>query len=47
MKIEYKWQPTMVIDLTDEEAGQIIHGDVINMSNAIIMKQKGINLYAV
>ena len=48
MKIEYKWQPTIVIDLSDEEAKQIIQGDVINMSNAIIiMKQKGINLYTV
>ena len=48
MKVEYKWQPTIVIDLSDEEAKQIIQGDVINMSNAIIiMKQKGINLYTV
>ena len=46
MKIEYEWQPTKIVDLTDEEVGQIVQGDVINISNAlIIMKQKGISLY--
>ena len=46
MKVEYKWQPTKIVDLTDEEVRQIIQGDVINISNAlIIMEQKGIVLY--
>ena len=46
MKIEYEWQPTKIVDLTDEEVGEIIQGDMINISNAlIIMKQKGIALY--
>ena len=43
IKVEYQWKPTQVIDITDKEAKEIIQGDVINVSNAVIIaKDRGL-----
>ena len=43
IKVEYQWKPTQVVDITDKEAKQIIQGDVINVSYAVIIaKERGL-----
>ena len=43
IKVEYEWKPTQIRDLTKEEAEEIIQGDTINVSNAVVIaKEKGL-----
>ena len=43
IEVEYQWKPTQVKEITDKEAKQIIQGDTINVSNAVlIVKERGL-----
>ena len=43
IKVEYQWKPTQVKEITDKEANEIIQGDTINVSNAVLIaKEKGL-----
>ena len=43
IKVEYRWKQTQIIDMTDKEAKEIIQGDTINVSNAVIIaKERGL-----
>ena len=43
IEVEYQCKPTQVKEITDKEAKQIIQGDTINVSNAVlIVKERGL-----
>ena len=43
IEVEYQWKPTQVVNITDKEAKEIIQGDTINVSNAVLIaKERGL-----